>query len=76
MRQHVEDTGFGPPARHPLGRERRTVLFAELVATVALALCTLIAATVLSVGIARADMTGAMLGHYIHRSASITSSLL
>jgi len=55
MRQPLETTGFRPPSRHPLGRERRTVLFAELVATVGLALSTIIAATVLSVGIARAS---------------------
>jgi hypothetical protein len=54
MRRPIENTGFQPPSRHPLGRERRVALFAELVATIGLALSTIIAATVLSVGIARA----------------------
>ena len=34
-------TGFCPPRVHPLGHERATVLLAELIATVALALSTL-----------------------------------
>jgi hypothetical protein len=54
MHRPVENTGFRPPPQHPLGRERRIALFAELVATIGLALSTIIAATVLSVGIARA----------------------
>jgi len=47
MRKHAD---------RPLGGESRTVVMTELVASVALALSTLIAATVVSVGIARADV--------------------
>jgi hypothetical protein len=46
MRQPREQTGFAPPADHPLGRERRAVMIAELVATIALAIGTIVAATV------------------------------
>lgn len=63
MRRHLESTGFTPPTGRALGRERRTVAVAELVATIALALCTLIAVTVVSVGIARADVVGKFVGH-------------
>jgi hypothetical protein len=62
MRRPIESTGFQPPRQHPLGRERRIVLFAELVATIALALSTIIAATALSVGIARATGDGGLIG--------------
>lgn len=54
MRKPVENTGFRPPSEHALGNERRTALFAELMATIVLALSTVVAATVLSVGMARA----------------------
>jgi hypothetical protein len=58
MRKHIQSAGFMPPARRVLGSERRTVAIAELVASIALALSTLVAATVVSVGIARADVVG------------------
>ncbi|HEY6023262.1 MAG TPA: hypothetical protein VIV34_03690 [Pseudolabrys sp.] len=58
MRKHIQSAGFMPPSQRVLGRERRTVAIAELVASLALALSTLIAATVVSVGIARADVVG------------------
>jgi hypothetical protein len=58
MRKHFEPTGFTAPANRVLGCEHRTVAVAELVASLALALCTLIAATAVSVGIARADVVG------------------
>ena len=61
MRQPPEDTGFRPPSGHPLGRERRTAMVAELVATIGLALSTIVAATVLSVGIARANVAGGVI---------------
>ena len=54
MRQPLETNGFTPPTGHTLGRERRAVVLAELVATVALIVCTLVAATV----VARADVAG------------------
>jgi len=58
MRKHLKSAGFTPPANRALGSEHRTVMFAELVASAALALSTLVAATVVSVGIARADVVG------------------
>jgi hypothetical protein len=56
MRRHIESAGFTPPAGRALGSERRTVLFAQLVATLGLALSVLVAATVVSIGVARADV--------------------
>lgn len=56
MRTHIESAGFTPPAGRALGSERRTVLFAQLVATIALALSVVVAATVVSIGVARADV--------------------
>lgn len=61
MSKHFEKTGFTPPADRVLGREHRRAACAELVATVALVICTLIAATAVSVGIARADAAGAII---------------
>lgn len=63
MHKHFENTGFRAPAGHPLGRERRTVVFAELVAGVALALSTVVLATVLSVGAARANVADGVIGN-------------
>ena len=63
MSKPVESTGFTPPVGRKLGRERRTAAVAELVATVALALCTIVAATVVTAGIARADVVGNVVGH-------------
>ncbi len=57
MRRHIQSAGFMPPAERVLGRERRNAAIAELVTTIALGLCTLVAVTVVSVGIARADVT-------------------
>ena len=54
MCRHVRSTGFAPPAHR--SSEHRTVALAELVASLALAASTLIAATVVSIGIARADV--------------------
>jgi Na+/pantothenate symporter len=61
MRKHLDNTGFTPPSDRALGRERRTVAFAELVASVVLAICTIVAVTVVSVGIARADIASNVL---------------
>ena len=63
MRKPIESTGFTPPSGRPLGRERRTVALAELVAIVGLALSTIVAATVVSVGIARADVVSDVIGN-------------
>ena len=59
----IESTGFTPPSGRSLGNERRTVAFAELVAIVGLALSTIVAATVVSVGIARADVVSDVVGN-------------
>lgn len=57
MRKTLETNGFTPPTGHALGSERRTAVLAELVATVALVVCTLVAATV----VARADIVGSVI---------------
>jgi threonine/homoserine/homoserine lactone efflux protein len=57
-RRHVQSAGFMPPAARVLGRERRNVAIAQLVATIALAICTILAVTVVSAGIAHADVVG------------------
>ena len=59
----IESTGFTPPSGRALGNERRTVAFAELVAIVGLALSTIVAVTVVSVGIARADVASDVVGN-------------
>jgi hypothetical protein len=56
MREHIQSAGFTPPAGRVLGSERRTAVFAELVATVGLTLSVLVAATAVSIGMARADV--------------------
>ena len=56
MNKHIEGAGFAAPSGHELGNERRTVALAALIATVALAISTIVAATVVSVGIARASV--------------------
>ena len=55
---HRQHRFHRPASGRSLGHERRTVALAELVAIVALALSTIVAATVVSVGIARADVAG------------------
>jgi len=56
MRDPVHNAGFSAPSNRTLGNERRHVAFAELVATAVLMLCTIVAAIVVSAGIARADI--------------------
>lgn len=56
MRDPVHNAGFTAPSDRALGDERRSVAFAELIATVGLVLCTIVAAIVISTGIARADV--------------------
>ena len=56
MRKPFESAGFTPPPDRTLGSERRTVVLAELFTTIALIICTIVAVTVVSVGIARADV--------------------
>jgi len=54
MRRFNDDTGFAPPSTRLLGRERRSACV-QLLAGIGLAAGTLIAATVITAGIARAD---------------------
>ena len=63
MRTPFESSGFTPPPSRALGVERRRVALAELIAIAGLALSTIVAATVVSVGIARADVAGDIVGH-------------
>jgi hypothetical protein len=61
MRNNIEASGFTAPADRKLGHERRTVALAALFATAALAISTIVAATVVSVGIARASVADGVL---------------
>jgi hypothetical protein len=56
LTRHCDAAGFTPPKNRALGSERRIAAFAELLATAALAISTLVVATVVSIGIARADV--------------------
>jgi hypothetical protein len=58
MRNPVVSPGFKAPSARHLGNERRTVALAELLTTIGLALSTIVAATVVSIGIARANVVG------------------
>ena len=58
MRKPDFSAGFTPPPDRALGKERRTVAFAELIASLGLVVSTLVAVTVVSIGIARADVVG------------------
>lgn len=59
MRRNRDETGFTAPAAPPLG-QRRTVAIAELVASAALTLAIIVAASVITAGMARADSGGAL----------------
>ena len=76
MRQPIDKAGFTPPSTHPLGRERRTATIAELVTTLALALSTLVAATAVSIGIARADVLGHSIGKMSGGEAGLIGTAL
>ena len=57
MRKHIKSAGFTPPADRALGSEHRTAVVAELVASHRpRSVCVLVAATVVSIGVARADV--------------------
>ena len=56
MKSPLEGTGFIAPPEHTFGQERRSVAVVSLVASLVLALCTVLAATVVSVGMARASV--------------------
>ncbi len=59
-----DDMGFAPPATRSLGRERRSVACLQLLASIGLAAGTLIAATVITAGIAHADGLAPIAGQH------------
>jgi hypothetical protein len=63
MRSHVKNTGFSAPTGRALGRERRTAMLAELATIAGLAICTVVAATAVSVGIAHAGVADGVIGN-------------
>lgn len=63
MRRPIENTGFTPPADRGLGNERRNLALAELIASVALAIATIVVVTVVSAGVARANVADGVIGH-------------
>jgi Mg2+/citrate symporter len=63
MHTPLEGTGFTAPPEHSLGQERRAVALAALIASAALAISTIVAATVVSVGIARANVGDGVIDH-------------
>ena len=65
------ETGFTPPTARPLGSERHTVALAELMATMGIALGTVVAGTVVGVGIAHAGIIQAPREGSLFAAASI-----
>ena len=59
MRNRVDHTGFAPPPDRKLGGERRAAALAELIASAALALCTI----VVTAGIANAGVADGVIGN-------------
>lgn len=56
MRNDIGENGFSAPTGHRLGQERRTVALATLITSAGLAVAIVVAATVVSVGIAHASV--------------------
>ena len=56
MRKHIESNGFAAPVERALVTERRSLILAELFAIGGLVASTLVAATVISMGVARAGV--------------------
>lgn len=65
MRKPFDHNGFTPPADHRPGHERHIVALAELIASAVLALCTVVVATVVTAGIARADVIDGVVDHEV-----------
>jgi len=61
MRESTRSSGFNPPANRKLGTEHRTVAIAEFITSVVLVLSTLVAATVVSVSVAHADVVSGVI---------------
>lgn len=72
-RQPTQRTGFAPPAGRPLGGERRTAAVAGLLATLALALGTIVAATAITAGMAEADIVDPAAKHETGLFATATA---
>jgi hypothetical protein len=73
MRRTSAEPGFAPPNERPLGRERRGIALAELMATLGLTLAMIVALGVIGVGIARADCSGLSIATTAAASASPSS---
>lgn len=58
MRKPIDSPGFHAPSERAFGHERCSVALAELLTSIGLTLCIIVAATAVSVGIARADVVG------------------
>jgi len=63
MRNPVDHSGFAPPTDRKLGGQRRNAALAALIASVGLAVGTILAATAVSVGIAHAGVADGVIGH-------------
>ena len=63
MRNPVDHTGFAPPADRKLGGERRSAALAALIASVGLAVATIVVATAVTAGIAHAGVADGVIGH-------------
>ncbi len=63
MREPINTTGFTAPANRPLGQERGAAMLAELAAIACLTISTIVVATVISVGAARASVADGVIGN-------------
>jgi hypothetical protein len=61
MRKRITSAGFTPPANRKLGTEHQTVAIAEFIASLTLALSTLVVVSVVGVGVARADVVSGVI---------------
>ena len=58
MHTPIDGSGFTAPPEHTLGHERRRIAVASLIASAALVFATVVVATVVSVGMAHANVVG------------------
>lgn len=63
MRRYIGNAGFAAPRGRALGSERRIAVLAELATVAGLTISTIIAATVVSVGVARASVVDGVIGN-------------
>ena len=59
MRKSIENHGFTPP----VGNERRTAAFAELIATLGLGVATIVTVIAVTAGVANADVVDGVVGN-------------